>query len=149
MASSNTATMRFNERWSSGAPLHTQPFEGPFVIIYPFFPFFFSLGSVSIKRCVGQVYLGVSGLTRSGRKKRKKNTKNQIITKQKKVICFSGMLSCYSTLCISDAHASLLRSLFGFGFSSFLSKRVHWLGFSLTTHSRVSVGKKFKKIGKY
>ena len=44
MASSNTATMRFNERWSSGAPLHTQPFEGPFVIIYPFFPFFFQFG---------------------------------------------------------------------------------------------------------
>ena len=64
---------------------------------------FLFLDPVSIKRCVGQVYLGVSGLTRSGRKK--KSQKKQKITKHKKSFVFQ--VCCPASL----PSASLTRAL--------------------------------------
>ena len=140
VASINTMTMQCDERWSLNVPLHAQPTPGcsrgslrhhiPFVS----FPFF--LDPVSIKRCICQVYLGVSGLTRSGRKK---SQKKQKITKHKKSSVFQ--VCCPASLpstSLTRALVLFVRSLIRFLFISF--KRVRWLGPSLQFHSRISAG---------
>ena len=66
----------------TGSSFHAVP-EGPFIIIYPFF--LSSLDLDSIKRCVGQVNLDVSGLTRFSRKTPQKSDNLQNLKKFRKL----------------------------------------------------------------
>ena len=125
--------MQCNGRWSSSVLLHGQPIprcsRGS---LHHYIPFFFlsSLDSDSIKRCVGQVSLDVSGLTRFSRKTPKNriiykiSEKSEIYKTQKILLFFWYAVPRCSAIRTSNAPASLSLSTrsFGFGFSSSIRK---------------------------